>query len=321
MSNAFLPTTARTILTLVVCVFSCSDLLADFLVSDNFGNQVVRFSDSGAPLGAFIAPGSGGLAGAVGMVIAPNGDLLVASQSTNQVLRYNGNSGAFVGVFAGTNLNGPSHLQFHSNGNLLVSNFNGNSVSEFSSSGTYLREFTSGSPGSGLQGVSSFTSDASGNYYVGSFNSGEIFRYDSTGAYQDTFASGFPGASGLRFIGGNLWVASLLSSSVAQLNPSGMLIGGFSTGEVSPGNGTFPSFILESPFGSNEVLIALTAAGGVYRYATNGSTGGPTNPFLIGNGLIVPGEILQVSSVPEPTALLGLGWVLMAAFGKRRRTK
>lgn len=293
---------------------------ADYLVSDNFGNQVLRYGDDGAFMSAFVGPGSGGLVGAVGMVVAPNGDLLVASQGTNQVLRYNGISGNFVGVFAeNVNLNGPSHLAFSGSGNLLVSNFLGSSVSQFDSSGVYIGEFTSGTPGGGLQGVASFAIAGNGDVYVGSFNSGEVFVYDSTGAYQSTFSTGHTGAAGLWFQGSNLWVASLLTDSVALLDPSGAAIGGFSTGEISPGNGTFPGFITASPFSNDEILIALTGAGGVYRYAVDGSTGGPVMPFLIGGGLLVPGEVLLVGAIPEPSTVFGLGLVALSACLRRNR--
>jgi hypothetical protein len=297
-----------------------SSASADFLVSDNFGNQVLRYGEDGSFISAFVAPGSGGLVGAVGMVVAPNGDLLVASQGTNQVLRYNGISGSFVGVFASNvNMNGPSHMAFRMNGNLLVSNFLGSSVSEFDASGAYLGEFTSGTPGSGLQGVASFAIAGNGDVYVGSFNTGDIFVYDSSGAYQSTFSTGHIGAAGLWFQGSNLWVSSLLTDTVTLLDSNGTAIGGFSTGEVSPGNGTFPGFITASPFSSDEILIALTGAGGVYRYATDGSTGGPVSPFLIGGGLMVPGEVLRVDAIPEPSTVFGLGLFALGAFIRRNR--
>lgn len=307
-------------LVLALASLSSVSAFADYLVSDNFGNQVLRYGNDGSFMSTFVAPGSGGLAGAVGMVVAPNGDLLVASQSTNQVLRYNGISGNFVGVFAeNVNLNGPSHMAFNANGNLLVSNFLGSSVSQFDASGTYLGEFTSGTPGGGLQGVASFAIAGNGDVYVGSFNSGEVFVYNSSGAYQSTFSTGHFGAAGLWFQGSNLWVSSLLTDSVALLDPTGAAIGGFSTGEVSPGNGTFPGFIMASPFSNNEILIALTGAGGVYRYAVDGSTGGPVLPFLIGGGLLVPGEVLQVGSIPEPSTVFGLGLLVLGAVMRRNR--
>lgn len=311
--------TIRTAIIVALTLGPCWSTSADYLVSDNFGSQIVRYADNGTPLTPFVASGSGGLSGAVGMVFAPNGELLVASQSTNQVLRYDGTTGAFNGVLVGTNLANPAHLQFHSNGNLLVSNFTGNSVSEFSPSGTYIREFTSGSPGAGLQGVSSFATAPNGEVYVGSFNSGEIFVYDSNGVYQRTFATGFGGASGLRFSGSNLWVASLLNSRVALLDPNGAVIHDFSTGMVPGGDGTFPSFTLDSPFSSSEVLVALAGAGGIYRYATDGSTAGPVNPFLIGGELLVPGEVLQVAIIPEPGFAVGFGLFTLGIVLKRRR--
>lgn len=292
---------------------------ADYLVADNLGSQVLRFGNDGSPLGSFVAPGAGGLAGAVGMVVTPNEELLVSSQNSGSILRYSGLNGSPLGVWASSNMQGPSHMELRSNGNLLVSNFFGSSISQFDTSGNFLGDFTTGTPGTGLQGVASFATAANGDVYVGSFNSGEIFVYDSNGVYQRTFASGFPGASGLWFSGDNLWVASLFADQVALLNPSGTPIVSFSTGQIAPGQGTFPGFITASPFSNDEILISLTAGGGVYRYAIDGSTPGPVNPFLIGNGLAVPGEVLQFTPIPEPGSGLFLTSMALMRLSVRRR--
>src|SRR5689334_16953156 len=70
---------------------------ADLLVTDRVTNSVDRFDEStGKLLGTFVSAGSGGLSGPIGMRFGPDGNLYVASSDTNQILRYNGASGAFI---------------------------------------------------------------------------------------------------------------------------------------------------------------------------------------------------------------------------------
>lgn len=304
---------------LLSMLFGVSLARADFLVSDNFGNQVLRYSETdGSFLGSFIGnSNNGGLNGAVGMLFNTNGELLVASQNTNQVLRYDGTTGAFLGVFANTDLNAPAHLGLDpTTGNILVSNLNGNSITRFNSAGMSLGSLTSGGPA--LQGVSSFAFGPNGNLTVGSFNSGQILTYDSAGNFISQLATGYNGASGLWFQGNDLWVASLFLSQVSRLDATGTATLNFSTGPGPQGIGAFPSFILASPLGNDEVLVALTAQAGVYRFATDGS-GTNRGLFMGGGGLQVPGEVLRIASIPEPVTLVPLMLLVGRALGRRRR--
>ena len=53
---------------------------------------------TGAFLSEFIPPGSGGLAGARGMTVGPDGNWYICSGNSNEVLRYSG-TGEFLGAF------------------------------------------------------------------------------------------------------------------------------------------------------------------------------------------------------------------------------
>jgi hypothetical protein len=101
--------------------------------------RVARFDGrTGAYLGDFVPTGSGGLTFPQGLVFGPSGrgaaqfDLYVASAGTNRILRYDGGTGAFLGVFAGDDpgtpadegggLERPIGLTFGPDGNLYVGN-------------------------------------------------------------------------------------------------------------------------------------------------------------------------------------------------------
>lgn len=90
-------------------------------------SAVLRYSLTGEFLG--VAASGGGLARPYGNAFAPDGSLFVSSFRTNQILRYDGTTGAFLGVFASDNngglgtvngLNGPNGLLFAPDGSLYV---------------------------------------------------------------------------------------------------------------------------------------------------------------------------------------------------------
>jgi len=69
-------------------------------VSGGLFHRVMKYhGTTGAPLGAFIPAGSGGLYGAYGYEWGPDGRFYVASYGGNSILRYDGTTGAFIGTF------------------------------------------------------------------------------------------------------------------------------------------------------------------------------------------------------------------------------
>lgn len=102
------------------------------------GNSVASFDAAGAHVGNFIAIGSGGLAGPFDILVRAS-DVLVSSINTDQILRYDLTTGAFLGVFASVN-NFPQQLFEAANGNILVANFGGTQegIVEFTSAGVLV---------------------------------------------------------------------------------------------------------------------------------------------------------------------------------------
>lgn len=129
---------------------------AAILVGNTRGNNVVVFSDTGEFRGSFIAPGSGGLIDPDDLTFGPDGNLYVSSGSNSggQILRFNGQTGAFIDVFAtGTTANPlvrPYGNAFGPDGYLYVSSFLTDEILRFDAvTGAFVDVFASaaGIPG------------------------------------------------------------------------------------------------------------------------------------------------------------------------------
>lgn len=83
--------------------------LPEHMVADASGNiyvtnagsgTVTQYNAAGDFLGVFITTGAGGLGEPSCITIGPEGDLYICSMDTNQILKFDGESGAFIEVFA-----------------------------------------------------------------------------------------------------------------------------------------------------------------------------------------------------------------------------
>ncbi|MCH9030953.1 MAG: hypothetical protein IIB00_01650 [candidate division Zixibacteria bacterium] len=92
------------------------------LYVNGLNNNVNEYDGStGTLVGTFISAGDGGLSGPRGMVFLASGNLVVASYNTNQLLEYDGSTGAFVKVFSDEqDLDQPWGVKIGPNGNIFV---------------------------------------------------------------------------------------------------------------------------------------------------------------------------------------------------------
>ncbi len=105
-------------------------------------NQILHYSAAGASLGVFATDAE--LQGPREMVFGPDGKLYVSCSITSKIVRFDGATGAFLGVFASAGLNFPRGLLFRPDGTLLVVSANTGSVLQYNSSGALLGTFTQG---------------------------------------------------------------------------------------------------------------------------------------------------------------------------------
>jgi hypothetical protein len=275
------------------------------------GNATIRYFDD-------FVPAQPVLGGGKWFAFAPaseGGNLYVASRFTNQVLEYDGKTGAYLGVVvpagadpSGTDpLHAPWALTFGQDGNLYVAGTLSNNVLRYNMTTSAIDEFIPSS--SGVYYPKGLAFDSSGDLLVGCGDAGpsdtsplrdEVLRFQGpngaspgaalpapgpTGAvFVPSGSGGLEQASGLAFgPNGNLYVSSYRTSSVLEYDgTTGASLGTF----IAAGSGGLsgPHFLSFRPNGF--LYVSDQNTGAVSRYnATTGafdSTIVPSSVFAAG---------------------------------------
>lgn len=153
------------------------------------------------------------LDGPTGAIFGPDGDLYVASFDNDRVLRFDGASGAYLGVFVSTGsggLDGPdAGLAFGPDGDLYVPSFFNHRVLRYDgATGAFVGVFVSTSPGNLVQPRAVVFH--AGSCYVASSLNNRVLRYDLSGVFLERFANASrPYSIAFHPDDGNLYVVSL----------------------------------------------------------------------------------------------------------------
>lgn len=210
----------------------------------SIGGGILRFDGAtGAPLPApgktgatFVTPGDGNLLkGGHALAFGPDGHVYVTSTHTNEILRFDGSSGAFLGAYVSSGSGGlsePNALTFGEDGRLYVGGIGSDAVHRYRgpsepSPGGFVDNFVS--PGSG--GLNSMPSGGlqfgpGGDLYISDRDASSVLRYNgSTGAFIGVVVS--PGQGGISKAGGftfdaagRLYVSSQDSNQVLRYGPA-----------------------------------------------------------------------------------------------------
>ena len=142
-----------------------------------------------------------------GITLGPDKSIYVAGGDGDNVLKFNGTTGAFLGTFVATDSGGLTSARgvaFGPDGNLYVASFGTNQILEYNgTSGAFIGVFASATGAcSALALPRDLTFGPNGNLFVGSFGSGDIFEFNgSTGACMSDFVpSGTGGLAGPTFL-------------------------------------------------------------------------------------------------------------------------
>src|SRR5262249_37538639 len=148
-------------------------------------HNIVRYDgETGAFIDEFVPAGSGGLVGVEGFEFGSDGDLYVANDATSlgqpgSVLRFDGNTGAFIDVFVPPGSGGLSRandLHFGPDGFLYVSSFDTHNILRYDPlNGSFQGVFVSGG---GLNMANGFAFGYDGNLYINSDQDNSVKRYN-----------------------------------------------------------------------------------------------------------------------------------------------
>jgi DNA-binding beta-propeller fold protein YncE len=286
---------------------------SELLISSFFGNSIVRLDPStNTILGSYTG---GNLNGALGMKVGPDGLLYVCSEGNNSIQRFNMTTHAYVDtIISGSNLNGPTGITFDSSNNILIGNYNNDTVTKYNSAGTFISTFVTSGTG-GINGPDiGITVGPDGKLYVPSYDSNAVQRYNaSTGAFIDTFIpAGVGGMSQPRtilFRDSKVWVTSDNGNKVLRYGLDGSFIDTFVT---AGSGGLFGATGMT--FGEDGLLyVASSRNNRILKYSmTDGSFAGTA----LSTGLNGPTHIMMV---PEPTTIMGIGLGLATLAIKRRK--
>lgn len=178
----------------------------------------------------------GPLDGPTSATFGPDGALYVASFETDQILRFDGQTGAYLGVFVSAslgNLNGPdAGTKFGADGLLYVPSFWNDRVLRYDAQGSFVDAFVAFREG-GLRQPRDLVQHE-GDWYVASSLNNRILRFDAQGNFVGIFASVLqPYSLAFNPHDENLYVVSLQLNSVRKFDG----LSGAPLGEVvAPGS-------------------------------------------------------------------------------------
>ena len=277
----------------------------DLLVSSRFSNNVLRYDRlTGAPKGVFAS--GHGLANPNGIAYGPDGHLYVGLGDTGRIMRFDGQSGAYIDDFVNTSEGGFSGcraIAFGPDGDLFVAAANISSVLRFDGA---TRAFEGAfASGNGMDGTVGLTFAPDGDLYVGAALSNAVYRYDPTGELVRTY----PGGTQRNTTGvlidadGDLIAAYSVTNRIGRFDAeTGATLRQFEvTSDLS-----IPIGMIFDPDGM--LLVGSFGNDSVLRY--DPATGAYLGPLVLtGSGGLDGTHNFAFIPVPAPSglALLGLG--------------
>lgn len=206
-------------------------------------------------------------------------DMLVCSLLSDQVLRYDGATGAYKGVFADTHIDGPEGITVGPDGNVYVASEYSGNITKWAPDGTFLSEFVPS-----MAGWEDLEFGPDGHLYaIAHFGlpSGPVSKFDgATGAYMGQWGGGAEVSHqhGLTFgPDGNPYLGRTIFGPVGSIGKIDQ-----STGVFAGSLATDPHLdgIFDLTFHGGFVYTSDHLTGGVHRFSA--TTGAYLGDFVPG---------------------------------------
>ncbi len=265
-------------------------------------NAVLRFTQAGAFVGTFVAPGAGGLSAPWGLAFAAGGNLLVVSSGSDQVLRYSA-TGAFVDVLIDSLSSDPDGaeltrgaLAVNTAGEIFVGSTSGSIgvVRRYTPTGSLVTTYPTN-----VNGLQDLTFDAAGLLHYAA--TGVIGQVDTSAGALGTTASLSPGANptGLRFgPQGLLYVVERSpNSSYSVIDPTtGAVLSQTAQSEAPK------ALLLPCPLSLGDFLFFDANDDGAFGAGDSAVPAGITLSLLDGSGSPVDSDPVQGGVQPAVTS-------------------
>lgn len=145
----------------------------------NTNNKVLRYELDGTFVDEFSEVG---VVQSIGIDWDSNGDFYVSSYNQSTIRKFDGTTGADMGLFIDSGLQGPTNIFFEPGGDLIVFNYNSGIVKRFDSGGNFVEDLITG-----VNGCEGFDFFPNGDILIGVGSDGSVRRYDSNYNFIENF--------------------------------------------------------------------------------------------------------------------------------------
>ncbi len=267
------------------------EIIKNRRITGSDSEDMVRFVESGT------FPGLSGetLYFSQPISVLPNADgsIWVLAYGSNELVRFDVN-GQIISRIKGP-LNGfdrPMDIMEQDNGNLLVSEYAGDRISQLSPSGAFITYFGSKGIGDGqILGPQYIAQDSSENVYVTDFGNGRVVVFDYTGQWLYNFGN-FTSPTGITIIDDIVYVADSIVGNISMYDTSGNFLDFLvedNTFEQVEALRNWGDYILASD--TNSIYAIDTHNGQTYEVVNMGNAPGRlTSAEISKNGNIVASD-------------------------------
>jgi WD40 repeat protein len=146
---------------------------------NNTDNKVLRFNLNGTFVDEFTGVG---VSQSIGIDWDSSGDLYVSSYGGSTVRKFDGTTGADLGLFIASGLQGPTNIWFEASGDLIVLSYNGGKIKRYDATGNFVADLVTG-----LSGPEGFDFFPNGDLLIGNGGDGSVKRFDSNFNFIENF--------------------------------------------------------------------------------------------------------------------------------------